>query len=384
MSPAAPAGPATPVLADVLPAAAAALDAPVDVPGRSGTPSLVLPAAPRVCVLLVDGLGERLLADRGGHAPYLRALLEQGRVLDSGFPSTTATSMGSFGTGASSGTHGMVGYQVLDPDRDVLLNELAWDPAVDPRTWQRHPTVFERVAQQGVVAVQVGPGFFAGSGLTEAALRGARFVAADTLDERVDAAVAAMRSAPRTLVYVYWGEVDKTGHVHGCGSWQWGEELGQVDLAVRRLAASMPADGLLLVTADHGMVDVPRHARLDVAGEPDLAAGVRLTGGEPRAPMLYCEPDQAAAVARRWRERLADDADVLTRDEAVAAGWFGAVDPPVLRRIGDVVVAVRGAVSVHDSRVQRPELMGLVGMHGARSDAEVRIPLLQVAGRRVG
>ncbi|MFP5347544.1 MAG: alkaline phosphatase family protein [Actinomycetes bacterium] len=365
------------LLADVLPAAAACLGVRGGVPSP---PSWDLPAAPRVCVLLVDGLGHRLLAERGGHAPYLRELLQQGRVLESGFPSTTATSLGSFGTGTPSGTHGMVGYQVLDPARDVLLNELSWDPEVDPVVWQPRQTVFERVAAAGVATVQVGPSFFAGSGLTQAALRGARFVAASSLKERVDAAVAAVRSAPRTLVYVYWGDVDKVGHVHGCGSWQWGEEVAQVDLAVRELAARLPADALLLVTAAHGMVDVPKDARLDVAEVPELAKGVRLTGGEPRAPLLYCEPGQAAAVVGRWRERLGDAAEVLTGDEAVEAGWFGSVADDVRPRIGDVVVAVRDLVSVHDSRFQRPELMGLVGMHGARTDAETRVPLLAVAG----
>jgi hypothetical protein len=40
--------------------------------------------------------------------------------------------MGMFGTGRMPGAHGLVGLDVLDPDRGVLFNELAWDPAVDP------------------------------------------------------------------------------------------------------------------------------------------------------------------------------------------------------------------------------------------------------------
>ena len=378
-------------LADVLPAVAAILDVELDgaQPGQAGrTPALPLPlalrlpSAPRVCVLLVDGMGERLLVERGEHAPYLRELLHgSASVLRSGYPSTTATSMGSFGTGTAAGMHGMVGYQVLDPDRGVLLNELSWDPEVDPRAWQRRPTVFEQAAAAGVETVHIGPRYFAGSGLTEAALRGARFVVAKTLQERVDAAASAIRSAARTLVYVYWGDVDKLGHIHGSQSWQWGEALSQVDLAVRELTARMPRDALLLVTADHGMVDIPADARLDVACEPDLAEGVHLTGGEPRAPMLYCDPGQAEAVLARWRARLNSSAEVLSRDEAIAAGWFGTVDPAMLPRIGDVLVAVRDLVSVHDSRHQRPELMTLVGMHGARTDAEVRVPLLTIPGR---
>jgi hypothetical protein len=365
-------------LADVLPAAAAALGVPVrPVPFE-------LPPAARVCVLLVDGLGERLLAVRGGHAPYLRDLLGSGRVLSTSFPSTTATSMGSFGTGLAPGEHGLVGYQVRDPASGVLLNELMWDPAVDPRAWQPEPTVFERLVAAQVAVTRIGPGFFDGSGLTEAALRGGRFVAARSLEERVDAAHAALRADARALVYVYWGDLDKVGHTDGCESWSWGEELGSVDLAVRRLAAGMPPDTLLLVTADHGMVDVPPDARADLATDPELAAGVSVMGGEPRAPMLYCEPGAAGDVLATWRERLTGSVQVLSRDEAIAAGWFGPVSPRVLPRIGDVVGAALEPVSVHDSRTQRPELLKLVGMHGALTPEETRVPLLTVPGRRVG
>ncbi len=376
--PVAPAG----VLADLMPAVAAALGTPLDVPapGRLSRIDLGLPAARRALVLLVDGLGERLLVARSGHAPFLRSLLP-GRVLGVTYPSTTATSIASFGTGLLPGGHGLVGYQVRDPDSGRLLNELSWEGGPDPRRWQPARTAFEQVAAAGVAVTRVGPAHFDGSGLTEAALRGGRYVAASGLGARVTAGLAALSATSRSLVYVYWGEVDKAGHVHGVASSQWGAELEEVDAAVARLAQELPADALLVVTADHGMVDVPRAARWDLAVDAELAAGVVVTGGEPRAPMLYCEPGAAADVAATWRARLGAVVDVRLRDEAIDAGWFGPVSARVLPRIGDVVVAATGAVAVHDSRVQRAALSGLVGMHGALTDDEVRVPLLAVAGR---
>jgi hypothetical protein len=369
-------------LRDVLPATAAALG--VALPGRR--PPFELPAAARAVVVLVDGLGELLLARRASYAPFLSGLLAQGRVLVSGFPSTTATSMATFGTGVLPGAHGMVGYQVLDPGTGVTFNELAWQDGPDPRVWQPHPTVFERAVADGVAVAQIGPSLFAGSGLTVAALRGARFVSANSLDARVDAAASAVRSAPRTLVYLYWGDLDKTGHGQGCGSYAWGEELARVDLALRQLAARLPADAMLVVTADHGMVDVDLDAAIDL-GAPDgigaeLARDVVVSAGEPRAPMLHCAPGSAHTVADRWRDLLAGQFEVRLRADAVAAGWFGPVEPRVLPRIGDVVVAATGDRVITDSRWQRPELMALRGMHGARTADEARVPLLVVPAAR--
>lgn len=365
-------------LADVLPSVADAI-------GVSGMSSaLAMPSAARAVVLLVDGLGDLLLRARSGHAPFLRSLLADGKVITAGFPTTTATSIGSFGTGLPPGGHGLVGYEVLDPERDRLLNELSWDGDVNPRTWQPQQTVFERVVAAGHDVVRIGPGFFDGSGLTEAALRGGRFIAAQQLQQRVESALHALRASPRGLVYVYWGDVDKVGHEAGCGSWQWGEELGYVDAAVRDLAGGLPSDAILVVTADHGMVDIPHSSRLDLAVEDDLAAGVRHVGGEARALHLYAEAGAAADVLATWRERMAADMWVLSRDEAVAAGWFGPVSPYVLPRIGDVVAAAASRVAVVDSRRQRPELLRLIGLHGSLTPEESLVPLLTVAGRAVG
>ncbi len=379
-------------LADVLPAVAGALGAPVAgaADRADALGALALTPARRVLVVLVDGLGEQVLRARSGHAPTLRTMLAGGvvaglratsSVVDVSYPSTTATSLASLGTGLLPGAHGMNGYQVRVPGSSVLLNELSWEGGPDPRTWQPHPPVFTQVAAAGVDVTRVGPAHFDGSGLTEAALRGGRYRAARSLGDRVEASLAALAASDRSLVYLYWGDVDKAGHTSGVASSAWGAALEEVDEAVATLASRLPADALMVVTADHGMVDVPPGARTDLARDPELAAGVELTGGEPRAPMLYCRPGAAQDVAATWRGRFGDDLDVLLRDEARQAGWFGPVAEHVLPRIGDVVVAARAPVAVHDSRVQSAALADLVGMHGALTDAEVRVPLLSLPGR---
>jgi Type I phosphodiesterase / nucleotide pyrophosphatase len=375
-----PVGPG-PSLADVLPSVARSLG--VRWGAARDRPGFDLPPTRRAVTVLIDGLGHDLLVRRAGHAPWLRAHLSSTHRVVSGFPSTTATSMGTFGTGLAAGAHGMLGYEVLVPGADRLLNELSWEDGPDPRTWQPHETLFEAVAAAGVEVVRVGPAYFDGSGLTEAALRGGRFAAAATLPARVDATLAAVRSAPRALVHLYWGDLDKIGHVHGCDSWQWGDELESIDRELARLAARLPDDCSLTVTADHGMVDSPHELRLDVAHEPLLAAGVRHVTAEARAPQLYVEPGAAADVHAAWSAQLGDRGLVLTRDEAVAAGWFGPVAADNLPRIGDVVVAMRGRFAVVDSRRARAELLALRGLHGSLSDDEVAVPVVHVPPARI-
>lgn len=373
-------------LDSVLPAVADCLGADLATAGVSGGAAtdpraarerLGLPQARRVCVVLVDGLGDLALAERSGHAPFLRSRLADALTLTSGFPSTTAASLGTFGTGCAPGRTGLVGYTARNPATGGLANLVSWDGAGPARAWQTAPPVFEGIAGAGIAVTSVGPGRFAGSGLTEAALRGGAYRAAERPEERVDAVLAALRAPGPSLVYLYWGEVDKVGHHHGWRSWQWGEELGRLDGELARLARSLPADTLLLVTADHGMVDVDLGLRWDVAAEPELAAGVDLVAGEPRACHVYCaEGVGPEEVAARWRAFLGDHAVVATRAQAVADGWFGPVSPHVAPRIGDVVVAATGRAAIVDSRTQTPASLELIGLHGSLTAAEMQVPLV--------
>lgn len=361
-------------LASVLPSVADRLG----VPRFNSHDIFDLPPARRTVVVLVDGLGYDLLRQRSGHAPFLRQRLASASRVPCGFPTTTATSMATFGTGLPPGSHGLVGMQVLDPDTDRLLNELSWEHGPDPLQWQPNETVFEAAESAGVSVTMIGPHYFEGSGLTSAALRGGRFRAAAAIDDRVDAAVAAVRASPRALVYLYWGEVDKVGHVHGCQSWQWGDEVESVDRALARLTDRVPGDTSIVITADHGMVDIPFRNRIDLAHEPALMSGIRHLGGEPRCLQLYTENGSTADVASTWRAALGDRARVLTREEVIDTGWFGPVDARVSPRIGDVVAVMRGSFAMVHSGRMRPQLVALFGLHGALSDAELAVPVIVV------
>ena len=358
-------------LGAVLPGAARSLGVPTDLP------AIDLPPASRVCVVIVDGLGRQLLEREPASAPFLTSLLPGSRTLTAGCPSTTATSMGSFGTGLPPGRHGLVGYEVMDPDRGVLLNELRWDPATDPLAWQPHRTVFQSIVRDGVRVVQIGNPEFAGSGLTTAALRGGEFIGAKRLRSRVEIAVDALARSGRSLVYLYWGEVDGAGHLYGWRSREWRRALRSADLELARLARRLPAGTLLVITADHGMLDVPPADRLDLAALPELGQGIAVLGGEGRFAQIYCEPGAGPdEVAGRLAEATGDRAWVRTRDEAIAAGWFGPVDDRVVRRIGEVVVAGIGSFALVDSRTARPQVLKLIGQHGSLTAAEQLVPLL--------
>lgn len=360
-------------LGDILPAIATALGADV---GFHAT-SLVLPPAQRYVVFLVDGLGHRLIDAHAEHAPFLHSLMGEPRNQSgvAGVPSTTATSLTSLGTALSPGEHGLVGFTSRIPGTDKLLNALFWDKqVVDPLEWQPNPSAFARLRSVGVSATVVSKREFMDSGLTLSGFRGADFIEGDKIGERIAAAVTASSESP-SVTYVYDGDLDWTGHRYGVDSAQWRAQLSAVDASVEQLRESLDPGVRLIVVADHGMVDCPEEARIDIDEFPELRSGVQLIGGEARFRHLYCSGRAVDDVLATWRGFLGDRATVLARDEAIERGWFGTVVPQVRPRLGDVVVAAQGQTALI-SMTDFPYENLLVGFHGSLTAVEMEIPIL--------
>lgn len=364
-------------LSDVGPSLLAAL-------GVAGEPNaLGVDDVARVCLFVVDGLGWVQLQRHADAAPFLASMT--GRSLTAGFPATTVASLSSLGTGLPPGQHGLTGYTSYDPSADVVVNWLAWrsvGPGDDlrdrlvPEVVQPQPTVWERAQAAGVATTVCTFDQFAASGLTRAVLRGGRWGGTVAEGDAVARASEASELGHRSLVYVYVSALDLVGHVRGPDTEAWRAQLGIVDRIAEQLAARLPDDAALVVTADHGMVLVPDEAKVDADATPALQDGVIAIAGEPRARFVHTRPGAAADVLASWAAELGETWRVLARDDAIALGLFGAeVTPDARRRIGDVVALSLGSGGVVERR-KLPRLAAMPGQHGSVTDEELLIPLL--------
>lgn len=366
-------------LSEVLPAMLAALGEPAPEP-----PAIELPPVRAAAILLIDGLGSALLADHAQEAPFLSTLTDAG-PLTAGFPSSTSVSLSSLGTGLPPGAHGMVGISFRTPNGE-LLDTLQWKThgvpeqcAVDlrdhvpPERIQAAPTAMQRAAAAGIATTVVSQRAFRDSGLTRAALRGGRYRGTHAMGDLAAEVVTAMTGDGRQLCYGYHADLDSLGHAYGPGSLPWRLQLAEVDRLAMLVAERLPSDALLLITGDHGMVEVD-HVH-DADTDPELMAGVALLGGDPRSRLVYAQAGAEADVLAAWQAKLGDDAWVVPAEQAVAEGWFGPVAAELRERIGDVVVAARGSAAVIRS-VAEARISKFPGQHGSLSAEEQLVPLL--------
>lgn len=338
-----------------------------------------LPRVRSAVLVVVDGLGALQLRAHAGHARHLTAGMSKKDIAHSVFPTTTAAALTSLLTGEWPGVHGLVGYRVRDPQRDMLVNQLTgWESeGIDPLSWQPRPTVFEQAVAAGHPAFAVGVAAYAHSGFTRATLRGAEFVAARTPADRVESAYELAASHPGALVYCYLPEADKAGHRHGVASAEWIAALEDIDAA---LSVRAPRDVGVLVTADHGMIDVPAHRHVLLDDGDERLLGVRHIGGEPRMLHVYLEPDADRARALQlWRRASEGQADVLSRTDAVELGLLGPqVTVDAGERVGDLLVIARGNRAVYDATAADQKARGMIGQHGALTPEEQQVPYLRL------
>ena len=366
-------GAGEPVITDVVAGALASIDSALPGASSQAADTLGIEAgATQVLIILVDGLGYELIEDHLGHTPTLRRVRNDIRSIHTVVPSTTAAAITAFGTGARPGATNMVGFSVAYGGG--VMNLLAMEGGPAPTEWQPMPTYFERLAAADVSSAVISPARFAGSGLTGAALRGARHVPAESLSDRVSAALRELR-AGTPVVYLYWSEIDHSGHAHGVASDAWIGQVEQFDAGLAMLMRGLPSGVRAVLTADHGMINVEPDRIIDVASTPALREGMRIVAGETRAAHVHAEEGRADEVEERWRETLGESAWVLSRAQIPALIGEGSGASV----IGDLLVLARGRGGVVDSRTQSAAAIAMPGIHGSVTPTEMRIPVVTLS-----
>lgn len=327
-------------------------------------------------VILVDGLGVANIRAAGGHAGFLNNKLVHSKSLYSGFPTTTATSLASLATGKQSGEHAFIGYRVFDREAFKainLLNDLGTE--MPPRKYQDLETISEQGATLGKRVLTVGPAEYEGSGFTQATMPASKYLPAKGLQERFEIARSEL-SKPGTLIYLYIPELDQLAHRFGTSSQKWLDTIEELDSELSRFAKALPKSAGAILTADHGVIDVPKesHVYLD---EYESMQEVLMIGGDPRVGFAYFDTDVDLKGKRSSIEtELGVLVDVTSVDELIEAGWYQALSPAARALAPDLVLLPKADRVIYHRGFAKPKSLEMIGQHGGMTKAEWEVPLL--------
>jgi predicted AlkP superfamily pyrophosphatase or phosphodiesterase len=325
-------------------------------------------------VIMVDGLGAENLAANSSSARFLSSISQADQVF-SGFPSTTVVSLGSFATGVDSSKHGLFGYRIFDRSTSESINLLS---GVDKYSVLDY-LLCESISETSDVDVHaITLAEYENSGMTRATMNKAEHHFAATITERFEIA-AALCGQPNRLIYLYVPELDQAAHRFGVNSNQWRELLSELDVAVAGFAQCLGERVGVLVTADHGIIDISqdRHVYLDLISE--LEGKVLDVGGDPRVAYVYLQPNaNQQQIVTAIDDYCSGRVETFRPDELVELGLWQAELLELSDLLPDLIVIAIADVAIYHRNFARTTSLKMVGQHGALSDVEIKVPLIRL------
>jgi hypothetical protein len=335
--------------------------------------------ARQIVLLVLDGLGWEQLQARQTWLPALAAADGLDQPITSVAPTTTACALTSIATGRPPSDHGLLGYRLAGPGEEIM-NVLRWTtgsrtardarrlvPAAEYQPFPPFPG-----ASRAVPVVSKSE--FGGTGFTAAHL-GDSPLCGYKVPSSIALEVGRLLGDGEPFVYAYYDGIDKVAHERGMGA-HYDAELVAVDRLVGDIAGALPSGATLVITADHGQVDVG--PRVELLGR-ELMADIRFLSGEGRFRWLHTRPGSDAEVIDHATERYGETTWVVPRHQMLDEGWFGGpLRPGVTERLGDVALVPFAPIAFLDPADTGET--GLLARHGSLTPAEMLVPLLAIAG----
>jgi predicted AlkP superfamily pyrophosphatase or phosphodiesterase len=336
--------------------------------------SFALPKVNSAIVVMVDGLGAKNLEAANRYAPFLTSASQS--TIYSGFPSTTASSIASFATGVSNSEHGLFGYKIFDRSRQESVNLLSGIDKYSVLDYLKVKPISTEVLCQ-VHAVTLSE--YADSGFTRATMHDAQHHFAETISARLEKA-AQVAETDNSLVYVYVPELDQAAHRFGVASTEWLSLLSELDVQVQR-SSSRLAEGIgMLVTSDHGIVDVEKQNHIYLDDLAEINDEFSDVAGDPRVAFLYLQARSKLATVRQiLAERVAGAAVVCTPSDLINAGYWQYSLLQDEDLLPDLIVLATAEVAIYHRKFAKANSLKMVGQHGALSNEEISIPLIRLA-----
>lgn len=319
-----------------------------------------------IVVFLLDGMGSRIMENNLEETGFFRSHLKDS--YSSVFPPTTVAATTSIRSGLKPCEHGWLGwdcyYPQIDQNVTVFTNMKTGTsiPAADHNVAEKYcgyETVVEKINRRGGEAYEVMP-------FAEPFPK--------TMEEICEQVEMLCKKAGKKYIYAYWNDPDSTMHETGCYSSQTKQIMRKLEQQVQALSDKLEKT-LLIVTADHGLVDTQN---VSITDYPDIMEClVRMPSIEPRALNLFVKKEKKEQFEKAFRKAFDGSFLLLTKEQVIEKRLFGveAEHPDFREMLGDYLAVGTGDLTIFSSR---EESEFFVGVHAGLREEEMMIPLIVV------
>lgn len=343
-----------------------------------------LQAAKHILFVVIDGLGADYLGAQ--KESFLKA--KTVGQLSSVFPSSTAPAITSYLTGLSPAEHGVFGWfqwmksigQVCAclPFTARATGVCLADYGVNAQDCYSFSSFFKTLPRHSIA---YSPEAIANAPYNQLATQGAETVAYQNWVDLIPKVVQKTRAASGpTYQYLYWPDFDSSCHEFGLRSRPTASTFREADQAVAHLAGELAGeDVVMVVTADHGMIDTTASDQLMLTDFPDIAKLLTMPlCGEPRVVYCHVRAKAHQDFRRIVTEQLGDNCECFDVDTLLHEGWFGPeraqVPPHHYDALGDFVLIMKNHFTLEDV-IPGKRASSFIGMHGGVTKAEMEVPV---------
>lgn len=186
-------------------------------------------------------------------------------------------------------------------------------------------------------------------------------------------------SANKNMIYAYYPFFDEFSHIYGSNSNNCVDLFHKIETSLNKLKNNfIDKETLFIVTADHGLIDIPQENKLKLNDFPKLQSCLSLPlCGENRVPFCYVRPSKLELFKSFVTNEMDKYCSMLSIDEALDMNLFGLgeMNPKFFDRVGDYILLMKENYILYDL-VLNENVHPFIGYHGGLSDQELYVPLI--------
>lgn len=344
---------------------------------------LIGPAEHLVFILL-DGLGMNIIR-RLPKESFLCSHLS--REIQATCPSTTACALTSVATADHPARHGVAGWFTYLPEHGLTMITL---PFAERMT--RQPLVQRGIRPEDVFplssicprmtrhVLSVVPSYIANSPYNLYSRGGTRGAGYESTSDAIDQIIMHVTTAAQpTYTHLYLHDVDTLLHHVGINHESVVPLVLEIDSELKRLADALAGRARIVISADHGLINVPRdNQTLLFAGDPLLETLQVPPTGDARMPVFHVREESREVFVEQFRTRFGDRILLLETGEAERLHLFGPgqMSETSRRRFGDFIgIPFRPATLAYHA-ASKPVGELYLAVHAGLSPDEMEVPLV--------
>lgn len=355
-----------------------------------------------VILFLIDALGFNQWKKYANNFDLFRRLEKGGHLnsITSIFPSTTAAALNTISSGLTPAEHGLFEWFLYLEEIDKTIETLPFkelgsekrdsllDEKVSPKVLFNNSTIYKLLRRHGVKSFAFVNKAYADSAYAKASREGSDTITFTNFSDLVvKLRSQILESEGKNYYFIYWDKLDSLSHEYGPSNDAYRVELSKISHLfltefTRRIDKKTKGKTLLIITADHGQIDIDwketiylnKDNLLMKALQKDRKGKTILPTGGPRGVFLHIKESQVEVIQRHLENRLKSKADVIRTEEAVSLNLFGKdkIKEKFRGRLGNLILLARKNYSIW--REYGDKKLKFLGHHGGLSKEEMLIP----------